>query len=340
MAKHRKYDLLDIIVQSINDSGWNVLYVGDISDHPFLLKIYNSDESYLVRIYIWNLTHGGGEMRPADEYRIQITGVDHFEQNAGEKTLILGWWNEVGVFAGFDFNKHNGALGASPSIQIREDALGDALLNGFAPSVKENEEIAIAFRPDFFVSYVENLGDLHAFGTSQSDLKVLEEVASNPLEVNAKVIEQATVPRQTVLLQVAKKVRDASFKARVLNAYGNACAFSGTQLKLVDAAHILPVSAEGSTDDTANGIAISALYHRAYDRGLITFNEKYEVLFNAQKLSVLKEIALDGGVDAFLGSLRPIINVPPATNDRPHVGYIAQANEMRGWSDDVSQRIH
>lgn len=63
-AKHRKFDLLDNIVQAINESGFNVLYVGDIRDHPFVLKIYNDSESYLLRIYIWNLTHGGGAARP------------------------------------------------------------------------------------------------------------------------------------------------------------------------------------------------------------------------------------------------------------------------------------
>jgi putative restriction endonuclease len=183
MAKHRKYDLLDVIVQSANDSGWSVLYVGDTSNHPFLLKIYNNEESYLLRIYIWNLTHGGGAARPKDEYRIQITGTDHFEQKAGEKTLILGWWGEVGVFAGFDFTKHTGKLGFSPSMQIREEFLRKALLNGFSPCDKGNGEIAIAFRPDFFVSYVQSLAELHGFGASKKDLKVLEEVSGQPVEV-------------------------------------------------------------------------------------------------------------------------------------------------------------
>lgn len=57
-ALHRKFELLDNIVQAINESGFNVLYVGDINYHPFVLKIYNNTESYLLRIYIWNLTHG------------------------------------------------------------------------------------------------------------------------------------------------------------------------------------------------------------------------------------------------------------------------------------------
>lgn len=331
MARHRKYDLLDVIVESINDSGWNILYVGNIADHPFLLKIYNEEASYLVRIYVWNLTHGGGVKRPMDEYRIQITGVDQFERKPGEKTLILGWWGSVGVFAGFDYEKHTGKLGFSPSIQIKEEFLRKALLNGFAPCDKDNKEIAIAFRPDFFVNYVQNLDQLHSFGVSKKDFKVLEEIAESPLETNSQIIKRATKQRQTALYQLTKKLRDSSFNARVLNAYGNRCAFSGTQLKLVDAAHILPVSYDESTDDTSNGIALSALYHRAFDRGLVTFNDKYQIIVNEKKLKVLKEIGFDGGMERFLDDLRPVIHVPPAISDRPHVDYVNKANKLRGW---------
>ncbi len=332
MSKHRKYNLLDIIVHSINDSGWNVLYVNDISQHPFVLKIYNNKESYLLRIYIWNLTHGGGAARAADEYRIQITGTDHFEQKESEKTLILGWWEAVGVFAGFDYTKHTGKLGYSPSIQIREEFLRKALINGFSPCNKGKNEIAIAFRPDFFVDYVQSLEQLHSFGTSAKDFKVLEEVSDHPIEPNTELIQQVSKQRQIAVIQLRKKLRDASFKARVLNAYGNKCAFSGLQLKLVDAAHILPVSFDGSTDDTSNGIALSALYHRAYDRGLVTFNEKYQTIVNTSEMKKLKEIGYDGGMQKFIKDIRPIINVPPSITDRPNINFIKEANKLRGWN--------
>lgn len=331
MSKHRKYDLLDLIVQSINDCGWNVLYISDISYHPFILKIYNEFENYLIRIYVWHLTHGGGAARPKDEYRIQITGVERFENHPGERTLILGWWDNVGVFAGFDYNKHNGKLGYSPSVQIREEYLRKALLNGFAPCDRGNNEIAIAFRPDFFVTYVQDLNILHSFGSSQSDLKILTKLADKPLEINDALIQNVSKQRQTSIFQLTKRLRDSSFKARVLNAYGNRCAVSGTQLKLVDAAHIIPVSSEKSTDETSNGIALSALHHRAYDKGLITFNEKYQIVVDTAKLKKLSAIGFDGGMENFLRELRPIINVPPALNDRPNINCIIEANRLRGW---------
>jgi putative restriction endonuclease len=137
--------------------------------------------------------------------------------------------------------------------------------------------------------------------------------------------------RQVAIIQLNKKLRDASFKARVLNAYGNKCAFSGLQLKLVDAAHILPVSYDTSTDDTSNGIALSALYHRAYDKGLVTFNEQYQTIINSVEIKKLKEIGLDGGMDKFIKDLRPIINVLPSVTDRPNINFIKEANKLRGW---------
>ncbi len=73
MPRLTKSQLLDVIVRSIHRCGWQVAYLSD--DHPFRLLVYHQDESYRLRVYIWNLTHGGGSARPADEYRVQITGM-------------------------------------------------------------------------------------------------------------------------------------------------------------------------------------------------------------------------------------------------------------------------
>lgn len=329
-SRHRKHDLLELIIQSIRDDGWNILYLSDPKYHPFRLKIYQGSKSYNIRIYVWNLTHGGGTRRPADEYRIQITGVDKFEQGDNERTLILGWWREGEVFAGFDFNKHIGKLGFSPSIQIREEALRKAHVKGIAPWIKDNEEIAISFRPDFLVEYLENIFELHSFGVSSKDYSVLEHITENPDEVNDSEISEITQERQTAVISVKKKIRDNSFKSRVLTSYSNRCAFCGIQLKLIDAAHIVPVQHDG-TDETSNGISLCALHHRAFDRNLITFNQDYQILHNEKQFVKLKEIGLDGGADKFINDLRAVIHLPPTISDRPHVDYIKLANEIRGW---------
>ncbi len=329
MPKLRKADLLNIIVSAVAECGWNVLYLD--TAHPFRLQIYNAEESFRVRIYIWNITHGGGQARPANEYRIQITGVDHFVPEPSGKSLILGWWGEENVFAGFDFDRHSGKLGASPSFQIREESLRQAYLNGFSPSPKENQEIAIAFRPDFLVEYIRNLEALHRFGETPQDLAALESVARAPEAVNDSDLQAVSPERRVVVKSVQQRMRSSSFRSRVLTAYSHSCAFCGLQLDLVQAAHILPVSHENSTDDTYNGVAACFLHHAAYDRGLVAFDERYQVLVNEAEMRRFVEVHRDGGMGKFRAVLRRLILVPPAVNDRPHIEFVNLANQIRGW---------
>jgi putative restriction endonuclease len=331
MVRLRKPALLDVITDAVHSSGWNIVYLSD--QHPFLLRLYSGTESLLCRVYIWNLTHGGGANRPADEYRIQITGIDNavgFVADGADRVLVLGWWVPVGVFAGFDPRKHPAPLGSSPSIQIREQALRQAAVNGFGTHVKDNAEIAVAFKPALFVEYARDQLALHGFGESPQDQVVLEEVVEDPSDVPPSLVEQVASERQTVIVSLARKLRDSSFQERVLTAYSRRCAMCSIQLKLVDAAHIVPVSENGS-DATNNGIALCALHHRAFDRGLVTVDPEYRVIVNRSRLAELAQLNLEGGRKQFVENLRPIIHLPPSILDRPDAALIQHANQLRGW---------
>lgn len=174
------------------------------------------------------------------------------------------------------------------------------------------------------------MDSLHSFGESNQDLRILEEVTENPDEVNDTKISAVTNARQTTVMSVKKKIRDNSFKLRILTSYANKCAFCSIQLKLIDAAHIVPVQYEG-TDETSNGVALCALHHRAYDRNLVTFNADYQIIYSKDQFNKLREIGLDGGVEKFIDDLRAVIHLPPTVSDRPHIDYISRANQIRGW---------
>ena len=79
--------------------------------------------------------------------------------------------------------------------------------------------------------------------------KVVDQIDVQPQE-----IERIAPERQRVVASVARLTRAADFRRRVMRAYATTCAVTGMQLRLVDAAHILPVGAEGSTDATSNGL--------------------------------------------------------------------------------------
>ena len=118
-------------------------------------------------------------------------------------------------------------------------------------------------------------------------------------------------------------------RRRIIQAYSSTCAVTGIQLRLVDAAHILPVGADGSTDDTGNGICLSATFHRAFDSALIFLDETYFMRLNTAKAEELAAQNLAGGRNLITAYLDRPITLPKAQSSWPDVGLIRKANEFR-----------
>jgi putative restriction endonuclease len=323
-----KSDLLRRIIVAVTASGWSAIVLS--TGHPFKLSILRGDQRVVVFCYIWNLTHGGYPRNP-NELRIQITGVDHFRVEEGAKTLLLGWGEDEQMFAGFDVTKHRISMsGRSPSLQVRRETLDEAKAKAFFPQTRENEEIVIAFRPDFFVAYVQELEELHKSAQKPDELRQLERIANADIEREIRDIPPG--PRRTVLEQINRRVRDARFRKNVLAAYGYRCAISGIQLDLVDAAHIIPVEHEQGTDELKNGICLSALHHRAFDAGLVGIKRDYSVIINQQRMSELRSIGWEGGAAEFRSSLRDQILLPARRTHYPDPDYLLLGGQLRGWA--------
>ena len=143
MARLPKPRLLAKVERAIIEGGWRYLRLPSPGGHPARYSVFRDERRVVVRTYIWNLTPGG-KNRPLDEWRIQATGVTEFQREPSGKTLILGWDDVRGVFVGFDLRKHQGTIGHSPSIQLREAALDNAAADGFAIHNKGNKELAVA----------------------------------------------------------------------------------------------------------------------------------------------------------------------------------------------------
>ena len=82
MTRLSKSQLLHVVGDAIRESGWNFLYLTSQGNHPARYQIYRNGRTYRIRVYIWNLTPGGRN-RPADEWRIQVTGLARFEPEKG-----------------------------------------------------------------------------------------------------------------------------------------------------------------------------------------------------------------------------------------------------------------
>lgn len=176
------------------------------------------------------------------------------------------------------------------------------------------------------MAYAQNAEILHRFGKTAQFTRLLSQAAQD----QAPPPEASGLPasRQRVIEEVSRLSRDASFRRRVLFAYGQQCAVTRTQLRLVEAAHILPIGAPGSSDDVRNGIALSPTYHRAYDAGLIFLDEQYRMRLNEGHSSLLASRNLALGIEAFRAPLGEIF-LPPDVRQRPDPEMIRRANHHR-----------
>lgn len=318
--------LLDLLVQSIRSADWNVL-VAD-SHKPFELRVFREERFALnLRIYIWNCTHGGGAARAKDEYRIQFTGVVPHESREAI-TLLLGWHGGYEVFAAWDIRRHDGQDSSSPSAQIREEILRQAHSRQFAVGTRNNGEIVVAFRPQFLIDYARVAATLHRTGIVD-DLEILNDVATVS---DADIREVESVERRQVVSTIVRRYRAADFRQRVLGAYGHRCAMCGIQLELLDAAHILPVAADNSTDETNNGVALCKLHHAAYDRNLVSFDENFAVEVSGAEAQRLAQMQRTGGLSGFRDMLKSALILPNDRRDYPSTEFISASRRVRNWA--------
>ncbi|MDG5813451.1 HNH endonuclease [Chitinispirillales bacterium ANBcel5] len=104
------------------------------------------------------------------------------------------------------------------------------------------------------------------------------------VQPNAEVVEKTfkglTESNQYVKVRKAQNF----FRRAILSLYGNKCCITGLPMEsLLIASHIRPwaMHHDGRVDP-ANGLCLSAIHDAAFDRGLITFDDKYLLVLSKQ----------------------------------------------------------
>ena len=127
--------------------------------------------------------------------------------------------------------------------------------------------------------------------------------------------------------RISRQKRDAAFRSIVLSNYGFTCAVTGQRFKSerhveADGAHIIGKEVRG-TDDPRNGIALSKSAHWAFDEGLFTISDQYEVIVHpkARDASIANFPALE--VD------RRKVALPAAAYYWPHPDALAWHKQER-----------
>lgn len=116
---------------------------------------------------------------------------------------------------------------------------------------------------------------------------------------------------------IRQRVNQQAFRTMILSNYENKCAISGIDIpELLIASHIIPWSEDKNNRlNPENGICLSPLYDRLFDKGLITIREDYTVQLS-------KELKERSGKEYYVAHFLPIqdktINLPlehiPNTN--------------------------
>jgi len=318
--------IVDSIIDAAHQSGETAVFTSATAHgNPRKFYITYQGQRHSLWVYIWTITHGGRATLP-DEYRIQMTSVTSpLPLNPDGLTVLMGYYPDQDMFAGFDLHQHRTFTTGSPSVQINIQAINDALQNGLSFAIKDNDEIAIGVRPDHLAYYCANAESLHTQGSNSGITRLLVN-ATKREDVD---ISTLSVERKKIIQTVSKLSRDSNFKKTVLNAYDNRCAVTRAQLRLVDAAHILPVASQDSSDHVSNGLSLSPTIHRAYDNCLIYLDDQYNIQLNSQKVDQLTSCNLIAGLTDLVALVNRRIHLPGDENQWPNKDYIRLANKYR-----------
>lgn len=340
MAGIRFFRLIDTFVETLERLGATVIRTKVRDDErPARLRVISSDGTTDCIVFLWTITAGGGGegVRPATERRIQITNVSGVPLQPGQRTLLGGWSEEYGVYAFWDARRHTRFSTNSPSLQVTSTTLENASGIGISTYLRPallGKEVVVAVAPDSLLWYIQHGLPLH---NSQEDAAAVPELVEATPEIEREFLDTASdeieASRRYDLVETMRAYRDAKFQPAVLRAYRHQCAICSCALKLVDAAHIVPVSHPKSTDCVTNGLALCRLHHGAYDNGLLGVQSNYRIVVNPDAESRLRALKLQMGLEAFKERLPQAITLPSVIEVRPKPKNLVVGLQARLWPD-------
>lgn len=342
MAGIRFFRLINRFVETLERLGATVIRNQEKDDNrPASLRVISSDGTTDCIVFLWTITTGGGGegVRSPTERRIQITRVSGVPLQPGRRTLLGGWSEEFGVFAFWDPRRHIRFSSNSPSLQVPSTTLEYAHTFGISTCLRptaQGDEVVVAVDPDSLLWYVQHGLPLH---NSQDDATSVSELIEPTPEIERSFLDNASdeiaASRRYDLVETMRAYRESRFRPAVLRAYRNQCAVCGCALKLVDAAHIIPVSHPRSTDVVTNGLALCRLHHGAYDNALLGVQSNYHIVVNPAAERRLVDLGLHMGLEAFKSTLPKMITLPNVSDVRPDPMNLRVALEARLWPKDI-----
>lgn len=141
---------------------------------------------------------------------------------------------------------------------------------------------------EVFVEFTQNFDELFVESEKLLEQKT-NDIIEIPIDVEIK-IDETKKGENKIRVTTARRNQDY-FRSIVLSNYTFGCALTGITIpELLIASHIKPWSKdEKNRLNPANGICLSATLDRAFDKGLITINKDFEVIFSNKLTRYSKE---------------------------------------------------
>ena len=200
-------------------------------------------------------------------WRLQpLPGCELWLQNAGSMRTFA---NLSAAVACAEIDPNLAALLMQPESRqsLRQTLLTTCFPSQAAPCIADDS-----------AGYVQGLAS-EIVNESQAEYKAV----MDELKAEAKTAKTKLDPEK---YEIEVYNRGTVFRREVVKLYRETCCVSGLRVSatfsitLVDACHIKPF-AVGFDNTLTNGIALCPNLHRAFDRGLMTVDDNYRVIFSA-----------------------------------------------------------
>ena len=263
----------------------------------YLAEVTDRSGGVVTRAQLEAFTYGGEQLKLIDQSR----GIRNPRQLAATLSILSqpqGPYDDVETEDGLlRYAYRDGDPAGGDNRKLRRAAelgLPLLLLQGIAPGVFVPTYPVYVVRDDPVGRFVEIAVD--------ESLRFL--AGATPTEDTREYAERLTKLR----------LHQPVFRARVLQAYDQACAICRLRhVDLLDAAHILS-DADGGQPVVPNGMSLCKIHHAAYDRGILGVRPDYVVQVRADVLREVDGPMLRHGLQDVHGWT---LGLPKRPRDRP-----------------------
>lgn len=302
-----------------------------------------------VLIYLWTLTPDRSRQgRPPGEHKIQMIG-DGQQRGQHEdliflsdsETVLAGFSPDYGVFAIWEARYHQ-RFAYSRNVQVREHLLEEARRTGWAIDeprrVTQGREVRGAVSPGNFARFIRLAREADQLGLTaeRKEAFLLSFGADTPGNNELPSLLERLREREIV----TRAVRDITFAPRVKAAFGYMCAVCNAQLDIVEAAHIIPISEEGSNDEVWNGLSLCPNHHTLFDLRLLLIRADLDIAFDDAIIQFLRVEGRAGGADDLLLRYRSSQLLQPAFWHESVLRDRMQEALARRYMQSTSIRLH